>query len=241
MSEQTLKNVVEAALLAAGRPLDVEQLRELFDEYERPPVAAVEDALVALTADYTGRGIELKEVASGYRIQVRDAQASTVSRLWQERPRKYSRALLETLALIAYRQPITRGEIEDIRGVQVNPDIIRTVLERGWVRVIGHRDVPGRPELLATTREFLDYFGLKSLDDLPTLSQLRDVESLGVQLEFAATVETPAALPAPSDEADGGDADGGSGADEETGASEYSAGPDGASPSVAASAPGDGV
>ena len=244
MSEN-LKNLVEAALLAAGRPLDVEQLRELFDEYERPEAEDVRSVLITLADDYGGRGIELKEVASGYRIQVRESASGPVSRLWQERPRKYSRALLETLALIAYRQPITRGEIEDIRGVQVNPDIIRTVLERGWVRVIGHRDVPGRPELLATTREFLDYFGLKSLDNLPTLSQLRDVESLGVQLEFAvgndASATAVAVLADQSDAADGdAGAEGSSGsADEDAGETEYSAGPDGAAPSVAARAPGD--
>ena len=184
MTETYLKNVIEAALLAAGRPVSASELRDLFDEFARPDLAAVEAALAALVADYEGRGIALAEVASGWRIQVRADVAQPVSRLWQERPAKYSRALLETLALIAYRQPITRGEIEDIRGVAVNPNIIRTVLERGWVRVIGHRDVPGRPELLATTREFLDYFGLKTLDDLPTLAQLKDVESLGVQLEF---------------------------------------------------------
>ena len=184
MTETYLKNVIEAALLAAGRPVSASELRDLFDEFARPDLAAVEAALAALVADYEGRGIALAEVASGWRIQVRADVAQPVSRLWQERPAKYSRALLETLALIAYRQPITRGEIEDIRGVTVNPNIVRTVLERGWVRVIGHRDVPGRPELLATTREFLDYFGLKTLDDLPTLAQLKDVESLGVQLEF---------------------------------------------------------
>ena len=184
MTESQIRNVVEAALLAAGRPLPPAEIRELFDEFERPELAAIEAALAALAADYHGRGIELREVASGFRVQVRDAVALPVSRLWQERPAKYSRALLETLALIAYRQPITRGEIEDIRGVAVNPNIIRTMLERGWIRVVGHRDVPGRPELLATTREFLDYFGLKTLDDLPTLAQLRDLDSLGVQLEF---------------------------------------------------------
>jgi segregation and condensation protein B len=189
MNETYLKNVIEAALLAAGRPVGAPELRELFDEFARPELRAVEAALAALAADYQGRGILLAEVASGWRIQVRADVAQPVSRLWQERPAKYSRALLETLALIAYRQPITRGEIEDIRGVTVNPNIIRTVLERGWVRVIGHRDVPGRPELLATTREFLDYFGLKTLDDLPTLAQLKDVESLGVQLEFDAPAE----------------------------------------------------
>jgi segregation and condensation protein B len=191
MNENYLKNVVEAALLAAGRPLGVAELRDLFDEFARPELAAIEAALAALGADYAGRGIVLAEVASGWRIQLRADVARPVSRLFQERPPKYSRALLETLALIAYRQPITRGEIEDIRGVAVNPNIVRTVLERGWVRVIGHRDVPGRPELLATTREFLDYFSLRTLDDLPTLAQIKDVETLGVQLEF----DAPAAVP----------------------------------------------
>jgi segregation and condensation protein B len=234
MSDPKLKNVVEAALLAAGRPLDVEQLRELFDEFERPESAAVRAAVEELIADYAGRGVEVKEVASGYRVQIRDECSRAVSRLWQERPRRYSRALLETLALIAYRQPITRGEIEDIRGVQVNPDIIRTVLERSWVRVIGHRDVPGRPELLATTREFLDYFGLKSLDDLPTLTQLRDVETLGVQLEFAATRETPAVETLDAADADAGDGSAGAGADDEVADGEFAASPDGAAAPFAA-------
>jgi segregation and condensation protein B len=193
MSDQHVKNVIEAALLAAGRPLDLEQLRGLFDEFARPDPAAVRAAIGALIADYQPRGIELREVASGYRVQVRDSVTQAVSRLWQERPARYSRALLETLALIAYRQPITRGEIEDVRGVQVNPNIIRTLLERSWVRVIGHRDVPGRPELLATTREFLDHFGLRTLDDLPTLAQLRDVETLGVQLDFDTTLPATSA------------------------------------------------
>ena len=184
MSESYLRNVLEAALLAAGRPLDLEQLGALFDDYTRPDAQALRAALTAIAAEYAGRGIELKEVASGYRIQVREAVVADVSRLWQERPARYSRALLETLALIAYRQPVTRGEIEDIRGVTVNPNIVRTLTDRSWIRVIGHRDVPGRPELLATTREFLDYFGLKTLDDLPTLAQLREVATLGVQLEF---------------------------------------------------------
>ncbi|HUO95803.1 MAG TPA: SMC-Scp complex subunit ScpB [Steroidobacteraceae bacterium] len=189
MNEIQIRNIVEAALLAAGRPVSTAELRDLFDEFARPELRAVEKALLALAEEYRERGIRLVEVASGWRIQVRSEVAQPVSRLWQERPARYSRALLETLALIAYRQPITRGEIEDIRGVAVNPNIIRTVLERGWVRVIGHRDVPGRPELLATTREFLDYFGLKTLDDLPTLAQLKDVETLGVQLEFDAPGE----------------------------------------------------
>ena len=243
MRDTTLKNIIEAALLAAGRPLDVEQLRELFDEFARPEAADVRAALQALAEDYALRGIELKEVASGFRVQVREAVASEVSRLWQERPQRYSRALLETLALIAYRQPITRGEIEDVRGVQVNPNIIRTLIERNWVRVIGHRDVPGRPELLATTREFLDYFGLKTLDDLPTLSELRDVETLGVQLEFAATRED--AAPAPAGE--GGGADGGDAAEptaealaeDEGEERRFSAGPDGDKEPFAAKSPGE--
>ncbi len=185
MSEPYVKNVVEAALLASGRPLTLAELFELFDEFAKPERASIALALTELAGDYQDRGIELREVASGYRIQIRDAIATPVSRLWSERPAKYSRALLETLALIAYRQPITRGEIEDIRGVAVNPNIIRTLLERNWVRVIGHREVPGRPELLATTKDFLDYFGLKTLDALPTLAELKDIESLGVQLDFS--------------------------------------------------------
>ena len=191
MTDQYVKNVIEAALLAAGRPLGVSELRDLFDEFARPELAVVEAAITELASDCAQRGIEVKKVASGFRIQIRDSVAAPVARLWQERPQKYSRALLETLALVAYRQPITRGEIEDIRGVAVNPNIIRTMLERGWIRVIGHRDVPGRPELLATTREFLDYFNLKSLDDLPSLAQLRDLESLGVQLEFDRPADAP--------------------------------------------------
>ena len=137
---------------------------------------------MTLTPEYETRGLELLEVASGFRIQISAAVAQPVSRLWQERPAKYSRALLETLALVAYRQPITRGEIEQIRGVAVNPNIIKTLLERSWIRVVGHRDVPGKPELLGTTREFLDYFSLKKLDDLPTLAQLKELEDLRVQL-----------------------------------------------------------
>jgi segregation and condensation protein B len=191
MNEVHLKNVVVAALLAAGRPLQPDELRDLFDEFERPEVDDVKAALAALASEYENRGLELREVANGFRIQVREAVSAPVSRLWQERPQKYSRAFLETLALIAYRQPITRGEIEEIRGVAVNPNIIKTLMERGWVRVVGHREVPGRPEVLGTTREFLDYFGLKSLDDLPTLAQIRDIETLGVQLEFTATAVAP--------------------------------------------------
>ena len=189
-----LKNTVEAALLAAGRPLDIAAVRELFEEFERPEVDEVREAVAALAADYEGRAVEIVEVVSGFRVQVRSSFAGPVSRLWQERPTKYSRALLETLALIAYRQPITRGEIEDVRGVAVNPNIVKTLTERGWVRVVGTREVPGRPELLGTTREFLDYFGLKSLDALPSLAELKDMDNVGVQLEF---LERPTVAAAP--------------------------------------------
>jgi segregation and condensation protein B len=182
MNDQYVKNVIEAALLAAGRPLTMDELVSVFDERDGSNAEEVRGAIAALTAEYETRGLELLEVASGYRIQIRAAVAQPVSRLWQERPAKYSRALLETLALVAYRQPITRGEIEQIRGVSVNPNIIKTLLERSWIRVVGHRDVPGKPELLGTTREFLDYFSLKKLDDLPTLAQLKELEDLRVQL-----------------------------------------------------------
>jgi segregation and condensation protein B len=182
MNDQYVKNVIEAALLAAGRPLAADELATLFDERDGSGTDEVRAALASLAAEYATRGLELVEVASGYRIQIKAAVAQPVSRLWQERPAKYSRAMLETLALVAYRQPITRGEIEQIRGVAVNPNIIKTLLERSWIRVVGHRDVPGRPELLGTTREFLDYFSLKKLDDLPTLAQLKELEELRVQL-----------------------------------------------------------
>jgi segregation and condensation protein B len=184
MDKDQLKNTLEAALLAYGQPLNVEQLREMFDEFERPDAVDVRKALSELARDCDGRPMELVEVASGWRLQVRGAYAARLSKLWQERPSRYSRALLETLALIAYRQPITRAEIEDVRGVTVNPNIVRTLTERGWIRVVGHREVPGHPELLGTTREFLDYFGLKSLDDLPSLAALKDMDDVGIQLEF---------------------------------------------------------
>ncbi len=184
MNEIDLKHTVEATLLAAGRPVTTQQLLDLFDERERPTPEQLQAALELLAADYEGRGIELLQVASGWRIQVRSRCLDVVSRLWQERPSRYSRALLETLALVAYRQPITRSEIEEIRGVAISSTIMRTLQERNWIRVVGHREVPGRPELLGTTREFLDYFGLKSLDQLPTLADLRDVENIGVQLEL---------------------------------------------------------
>jgi segregation and condensation protein B len=186
MNDSYVRNVIEAALLAAGGPLPVAELMRLFDDSLRPSTQELRAALAALEAEYAGRGIELKETASGFRIQVRRELAAEISRLWPERPARYSRALLETLALIAYRQPITRAEIEAVRGVAVNPNIIRTMIERNWVRVVGHRDVAGHPELLGTTRDFLDYFGLKNLDELPPLAELKAMGDINLQLALAA-------------------------------------------------------
>ena len=171
-----LASLLEAFLLASGKPQSLERLAELFEEAERPSSVQLKKALDVLEKSCKGRAFELKEVASGYRLQVRERFAPWVGRLWEERPQRYSRALLETLALIAYRQPITRGEIEDIRGVAVNSQIVKTLLEREWIRVVGHRDVPGRPAMFATTRQFLDHFNLKNLDELPPLAVLREME-----------------------------------------------------------------
>lgn len=178
-----IQAITEAALLASGKPLSLEQLRELFTEDERPARQVMEHVMVLLEQACEGRGFELRQVASGYRLQVREEYAAWVARLFEEKPQRYSRALLETLALIAYRQPITRGEIEDIRGVTVSSNIIRTLLEREWVRVVGHRDVPGRPAMYATTKQFLDYFNLNGLDQLPPLSEVRDLEEIGREIE----------------------------------------------------------
>ena len=185
MTESHIRNVIEAALLAAGKPLQAGELVDLFDEgASRPTLAVVHAALAALAEEYANRGIEIKETAAGFRIQVRADFTNEISRLWPERPAKYSRALLETLAIIAYRQPITRAEIEAVRGVAVNPNIVKTVIERNWVHVVGHRDVPGRPELLGTTRDFLDYFGLKRLDELPPLAELKSIGEIKVQFDL---------------------------------------------------------
>jgi len=178
MTSPSLKLIVEAALIAAGGPLTLDQILALFSEEERPKRDRVMDVIRELEGDYVDRGIEIAEVAGGFRVQVRSQVAPWVARLWDEKAPRYSRALLETLSLIAYRQPITRGEIEEIRGVAVSTNIIKTLTEREWVRVVGHRDVPGRPALYATTRKFLDYFGLRSLNDLPPLSEIRDPEAL---------------------------------------------------------------
>ena len=185
MTESHIRNVIEAALLAAGKPLQAAEIVDLFAEAaERPTLAGVQAALSALAGEYSNRGIEVKETAAGFRIQVRADFSNEISRLWPERPAKYSRALLETLAIIAYRQPITRAEIEAVRGVAVNPNIVKTVIERNWVHVVGHRDVPGRPELLGTTRDFLDYFGLKRLDELPPLAELKSIGEIKVQFDL---------------------------------------------------------
>ena len=193
MTSPSLKQIAEAALIAFGGPLTLDRILELFPEEERPERTQLLDAIRELETDYRTRGIELVEIAGGFRIQVRASVAPWVARLWDEKAPRYSRALLETLSLIAYRQPITRGEIEDIRGVAVSTNIIKTLTEREWVRVVGHRDVPGRPALYATTRKFLDYFGLRSLNDLPPLAAIRDPDLfLGEELTLSdSKVEVP--------------------------------------------------
>ena len=196
MSDSYRRNVVEAALLAAGKSLQLADLAQVFAESQRPTHEELIGLLEGLQAEYAARALELAHTASGWRVQVRGEYATEISRLWPERPGRYSRALLETLALIAYRQPITRGEIELVRGVAVNPNIIKTLLERNWIRVIGTRDVPGRPELLGTTAEFLDYFGLRKLEQLPPLAELKALTELNLQLELGAATDVPA-LPAP--------------------------------------------
>lgn len=179
-----IQKIVEGALFAAGEPLSVDRLLGLFEEHDMPEKDEVKAALQEIQSQCEGRAYTLVEVASGWRFQVREDLATWVNRLWEEKPQKYSRAMLETLALIAYRQPITRGDIEEVRGVAVSSHIIKTLTEREWVKVVGHRDVPGRPALYATTRHFLDYFNLKSLDELPTLGELKDIDSLNGDLEF---------------------------------------------------------
>ncbi|MBS4089432.1 SMC-Scp complex subunit ScpB [Pseudomonas rustica] len=172
-----LAPLLEAFLLASGKPQSLERLFELFEEGERPEPAVFKKALTLLGKSCEGRAFELREVSSGYRLQIREKFSPWVGRLWEERPQRYSRALLETIALIAYRQPITRGEIEDVRGVAVNSNIVKTLLEREWIRVVGYRDVPGKPAMFATTKMFLDHFNLKNLEDLPPLAELREMET----------------------------------------------------------------
>ncbi|MCW8830002.1 MAG: SMC-Scp complex subunit ScpB [Gammaproteobacteria bacterium] len=177
MTLEKLKNILEAILLAADKPMNVQHLDAIFSgDEDRPTRDEIRKALHELSDDYAERGFELSQVASGFRIQVKQDYAQWVGRLWEEKPARYTRALLETMSLIAYRQPITRGEIEEVRGVSVSSNIIRTLQEREWIKVLGHKDVPGKPALYGTSREFLDYFNLKSLDELPTLAEIKDLD-----------------------------------------------------------------
>jgi segregation and condensation protein B len=206
VEQEKLKNIVEAALLAAHQPLTLPMLAALFQDTDAVSHEDLARAVETLGQACEGRGIELQEVASGFRYQVREDVHPWVSRLWAERQTKYSRALLETLALIAYRQPITRGEIEQVRGVAVATSIMRTLEEREWVRVVGYRDVPGKPALFGTTRQFLDYFNLKSLDQLPTLAEIREIADPDPQLALASSRDDAGNPPdAPSDPSDGTD------------------------------------
>lgn len=192
MDQTEIKYFVEAALLAAGRPLNLDQLQNLFDRGSTPEKVQLREAIGSLQDEYEERGLTITEVASGFRTQIKASMADRLQKLWEERPPRYSRAFFETLALVAYRQPVTRGEIEEIRGVAVSTNITRSLLEREWIRVVGHRDVPGRPAMFGTTRQFLDYFGLKKLDDLPPLADLSDWETLRVQLNLPEVSEDEA-------------------------------------------------
>lgn len=178
-----LQRILEALLLASEQPLSAERILALFNEAERPSKAQLKQALEGLAHAIEGRAVELREVGNGWRLQTRADYAGWVGKLWEERPPRYSRALLETLALICYRQPISRAEIEEVRGVSMSQSILKTLFERNWVRVVGHREVPGRPELLGTTREFLDDFNLRDLEELPTLPEIRDLDTLAAALE----------------------------------------------------------
>lgn len=185
MNSDLIKRILEGALMAAGKSLDINHLERLFEDDERPPRDQIRAALEEIDADCRGRGFELKQTASGYRFQVQQELSTWVNRLWEEKPKRYSRAMLETLSLIAYRQPLTRGDIELVRGVAVSSEIIKTLQEREWIRVVGYRDVPGKPALFATTKQFLDYFNLKSLDDLPALGEIKDLTELDPVLELS--------------------------------------------------------
>ena len=200
IAPELLRRIVEGALLAAAQPLSEDKLLSLIDEGERPEKAELKQALEDIAENCAERGFELKQVASGWRFQVPEDLAPWINKLWEEKPQKYSRATLETLAIIAYRQPITRGDIEEIRGVAVSSHIVKSLSERGWIKVVGQRDVPGKPSLYATTREFLDYFNLKSLDDLPTLAEIRDIESLNAALDLGDGAPLPPASDASADD-----------------------------------------
>jgi len=185
--ENNLNQIIEAALLSASRPLTIEEIQELFTESDNPSKEEIKEALDEIESLCSNRGVELKRVSSGFRMQVKQSLSGYIAKLWEEKPQKFSKATLETLALIAYRQPITRGEIEEIRGVSVGTQLIRSILERGWVKIVGHRDVPGKPRLYATTKEFLDYFGLQHLRELPNLPDLPDLNSLEMELPLEET------------------------------------------------------
>ena len=185
--ESNLNQIIEAALLSASRPLSIEEIQELFTESDNPSREEIKEALDEIESLCSNRGVELKRVSSGFRMQVKQSLSGYIAKLWEEKPQKFSKATLETLALIAYRQPITRGEIEEIRGVSVGTQLIRSILERGWVKIVGHRDVPGKPRLYATTKEFLDYFGLQHLRELPNLPDLPDLNSLEMELPLEET------------------------------------------------------
>lgn len=216
MNNDRLKHIIEAALLAAARPLSVDQLERLFDrERIKPSREDIRAGLEALKTACEGRGYELMQVAGGYRFQVRQELEPWISRLWEDKPPRYSRALLEILALIVYRQPITRSEIEEIRGVSVSTHIIKTLLEREWVRVLGHKEVPGRPAMYGSTRKFLDDFNLKSLDDLPSLAEIKDFDQINPQFDLgdpeahsraqeggSTAIVTPLPMPLPGSEAE---------------------------------------
>lgn len=192
LGETELMRILEAALFSAGQTLNIDRLMDLFPKDKHPGKDAIRDALKALQQQYLeNTSLELKEVSSGFRFQVRDDYSSWVARLFEERPARYSRATLETLALITYRQPITRAEIEEVRGVSVSSQIMKTMIERDWIRVVGHRDVPGKPALYATTKGFLDYFNLKSLTELPALADLRDIDAINAELDFQVPTVTP--------------------------------------------------
>lgn len=184
LEAEKVKNIIEAALFSADKPLSLDQIVSLFHLDEQPERAEIKDILKNLQEEYSDRGIELKQVSSGYRFQAQQQYSEWVSRLWEEKAPRYTRALLETLALIAYRQPITRAEIEDVRGVGVSTNIMKTLQERDWVKIVGHRDVPGRPALYATTREFLDYFNMKTMDELPTLAEIRSLDQINGELDL---------------------------------------------------------
>ena len=189
--ENKLIQIIEAALLSASRPLTIKEIQRLFPKDKTPDKEDIKETLNEIEELCTNRGVELKRVSSGYRMQVKQSLSEYIAKLWEEKPQKYTKATLETLALIAYRQPITRGEIEEIRGVSVGTQLIRGILERGWIKIVGQRDVPGRPSLYATTKEFLDYFDLQHLRELPDLPDLPDVDSLDMELPLEEEKEHP--------------------------------------------------